>query len=185
MRPEKGYTMYCITNGQDTTYIVSLLDPAGWAVYGSRSIRVPVGEKSGTYLFRDDQEMEAHLEQAREFVSTHEGWELSLEAREVSSDEEYDWATTYGGMLERDTSFPLKEGYTLWVECLEEPGCTNGHYPAYELRDSEGNVVLSGVTCRCGRGCSNTDCIRDDWGDHDTVLEDFRTDVDTGRGEDN
>ena len=31
-------------------------------------------------------------------------------------------------------------------------------------------------TCRCGRGCSNNDCIRDDWGYHDTDIERYRVD---------
>ena len=70
----------------------------------------------------------------------------------------------------------MKEGYSLWVEHLENSGCTNGNYPAYEVLDEEGNVVQSGITCRCGRGCSGTDCIRDDWGDHDTDIENYRAD---------
>lgn len=75
---------------------------------------------------------------------------------------------------EQKTSFQLQQGFSLWLEDLENTGCSNGSYPRYEIRDSEGRVAQSGFTCRCGRGCANTDCIRDDWGDHDTDIEDFR-----------
>lgn len=68
----------------------------------------------------------------------------------------------------------LRPGLSLWIEDIDNPGCTNGHYPEYEIRTTSGEVVDSGVTCRCGRGCSNTDCIRDDWGDHDTDIEEYR-----------
>lgn len=68
----------------------------------------------------------------------------------------------------------LKPGLSLWMERLDNPGCTNGHYPAYQIRTESGDVVYAGVTCRCGRGCSNTDCIRDDWGYHDTDIEKYR-----------
>lgn len=70
----------------------------------------------------------------------------------------------------------MKEGYYLCVEPLENAGCSNGNYPAYEVMDEEGTVVQFGITCRCGRGCSGTDCIRDDWGDHDTDIENYRAD---------
>lgn len=70
----------------------------------------------------------------------------------------------------------MKDGYTIWVEPIESAGCSNGNYPAYEVLDEAGNVVQSGITCRCGRGCSGTDCIRDDWGDHDTDIEKYRGD---------
>lgn len=79
-------------------------------------------------------------------------------------------------MHEYKTSFSLKQGFSLWLEDLENPGCSNGNYPRYEIRDREGRVVQSGLTCRCGRGCSGTDCVRDDWGDHDTDIEHYRAD---------
>lgn len=77
-------------------------------------------------------------------------------------------------MFKHKTSFPLRDGFSLWLEDLGQPDCSNGNYPGYEIRNSEGRVVQSGLTCRCGRGCANTDCIRDDWGDHDTDIEKFR-----------
>ena len=70
----------------------------------------------------------------------------------------------------------LKPGLSLWMERLDNPGCTNGHYPAYQIRTESGDVVYAGQTCRCGRGCSNNDCIRDDWGYHDTDIERYRVD---------
>lgn len=77
-------------------------------------------------------------------------------------------------MYEQKTSFQLQQGFSLWLEDMENTGCSNGNHPRYEIRNGEGLVVQSGLTCSCGRGCSNTDCIRDDWGDHDTDIEDFR-----------
>lgn len=77
-------------------------------------------------------------------------------------------------MYKYKTSFQLKQKYSLWLEELENSSCSNGNYPKYEIRDGNGQVVQSGLTCRCGRRCSNTDCIRDDWGDHDTDIEEFR-----------
>ena len=68
----------------------------------------------------------------------------------------------------------LKPGLSMWVEDMENAGCTNGNYPAYQIRTNSGEVVYAGQTCRCGRGCSNTDCIRDDWGDRDTDIEEYR-----------
>ena len=37
-------------------------------------------------------------------------------------------------------------------------------------------TVWQGVTCTCGRGCFGPDCVRDDWGYHDTDIEEFRAD---------
>lgn len=68
----------------------------------------------------------------------------------------------------------LRPGLSLWVEDIDNPGCTNGNYPEYEIRTTSGDVVYAGVTCRCGRGCSGTDCIRDDWNDRDTDIEEYR-----------
>ena len=79
-------------------------------------------------------------------------------------------------MHEYKTSFPLRQGFSLWLEDMENTGCSNGNYHGYEIRDSEGRAVRSGLTCGCGRGCANTDCVRDDWGDRDTDIEDFRAD---------
>lgn len=68
----------------------------------------------------------------------------------------------------------LRNGFTLWVEDIEAPGCSNGHYPAWKLSDPYGDVVAGGRTCGCGRGCANTDCIYDAWGYHDTCIEEWR-----------
>jgi hypothetical protein len=69
----------------------------------------------------------------------------------------------------------LKEGYKLIVlDEGMETGCNNGQYPEWILTDEKGNIVESGFTCACGRGCSDTDCIRDDWNFHDTCIEQYR-----------
>lgn len=47
----------------------------------------------------------------------------------------------------------------LYVERLQQPGCDNGQYPRYGIRDENGNVLQSGITCRCHKGCSNTDFV--------------------------
>ena len=41
------------------------------------------------------------------------------------------------------------------VEDIENPGCNNGNYPDFVATLEDGNTV-SGTTCRCGNGCSNT-----------------------------
>lgn len=46
------------------------------------------------------------------------------------------------------------------VEELENAGCNNGNYPEYVAYFDNGEKY-TGVTCRCGAGCSGTDCIRD------------------------
>lgn len=52
----------------------------------------------------------------------------------------------------------------LYIENLQNAGCTNGQYPSYEVRDDAGNIVKVGKTCRCRKGCSNTDDVRAyDW----------------------
>ena len=40
----------------------------------------------------------------------------------------------------------------------DNPGCNNGNYPEWEGILSSGETVC-GITCRCGNGCSNTDCL--------------------------
>lgn len=52
-----------------------------------------------------------------------------------------------------------KKNLFLAVDHLDNAGCNNGNYPSYEIVDSNGNVVGGGITCRCGRGCSNTDDV--------------------------
>ena len=38
-----------------------------------------------------------------------------------------------------------------------EYGCNNGKYPLYEIITDE--VTLTTLSCRCGKGCSNTSCL--------------------------
>ena len=77
-------------------------------------------------------------------------------------------------MKESNDFVELKKGLSLWLEDMPDANCNGGKYPHYEIRDSHGKVLQSGVTCGCGRGCSGTDCIRDDWRYNDTDIEQFR-----------
>lgn len=47
------------------------------------------------------------------------------------------------------------------IEDLENAGCNNGNYPHYKITyDNNGKTAtIEGITCRCHKGCSNTDCI--------------------------
>ena len=47
----------------------------------------------------------------------------------------------------------------LEVEVLENAGCNNGNYPSYRVLNLDGEVVEGGITCNCGKGCSDTDDI--------------------------
>lgn len=47
----------------------------------------------------------------------------------------------------------------LFIEEMENAGCNNGNYPAYRIEDENGNVIQSGITCNCHRGCANTDDV--------------------------
>ena len=47
----------------------------------------------------------------------------------------------------------------LEIEDLENAGCNNGNYPTWTGTSAETGQKISGVTCRCGSGCSNTDRI--------------------------
>lgn len=51
-------------------------------------------------------------------------------------------------------------GLSLYIEDVDA-GCNNGQYPHYELQDSAGTVIKSGVTCKCRKGCHNTDAVAD------------------------
>ena len=44
----------------------------------------------------------------------------------------------------------------VFVEELENAGCNNGNYPEFTATLEDGTVV-TGVTCRCGNGCSGTE----------------------------
>ena len=45
---------------------------------------------------------------------------------------------------------------SIGIEKLDQAGCNNGNYPAYTIELSDG-IIISGLTCRCQSGCSNTD----------------------------
>ena len=72
----------------------------------------------------------------------------------------------------------LREGLELRVEAFEHDpgyGCGGGLTREYELvEEATEEVLASGTTCGCGRGCGGRGCIRDDWGQFDTDLEAFR-----------
>jgi hypothetical protein len=76
--------------------------------------------------------------------------------------------------MKGECKMELKKGYTLEIEELENAGCNNGNYPSYTVKDQNGTIVAQGVSCRCGRGCSETDCVVDDWGYYDTAIEKYR-----------
>ena len=40
---------------------------------------------------------------------------------------------------------------------IDNPGCNNGNYPEYRVVGKDGMILSSGITCRCGAGCSGTD----------------------------
>lgn len=70
----------------------------------------------------------------------------------------------------------LKEGYSLvWGDTVGN-GCGSGGYADVDVV-YHGAVVRTLRTCPCGRGCANRDCVVDDWGRHDTDIEDIRADV--------
>lgn len=53
--------------------------------------------------------------------------------------------------------------------------CGDGGYSRVKIVDKTTHAtVWQGVTCTCGRGCGGRDCVRDDWGYHDTDIEEFR-----------
>lgn len=77
--------------------------------------------------------------------------------------------------------FELLPGYRL--ETMDLSGdnvyCGGGGHRAWRLIAPDGSVVEHGDTCVCGRGCCNRDCIDDEYGYHDTVLEQYRADVES------
>lgn len=65
----------------------------------------------------------------------------------------------------------LKNGYDLvWGERSDDRGCGSGTTVNVELTH-DGQTVAAFVTCPCGRGCGNKDCVVDNWGYHDTEPE--------------
>ncbi len=51
---------------------------------------------------------------------------------------------------------------SLEIEDLDNAGCNNGNYPIFRaitFNDQE----IAGITCRCGRGCSNTTAVSTDY----------------------
>lgn len=47
----------------------------------------------------------------------------------------------------------------LEIEYPDNAGCNNGVYPRWTGINAKTGQPMSGVTCRCGRGCANTDAI--------------------------
>ena len=71
--------------------------------------------------------------------------------------------------------FTLKPGLRVettftWFRCRE------GGKRYWRLMDLDDNILKAGITCGCGYGCNGTDCIQDtdQFGQHNTVLEEFR-----------
>lgn len=83
------------------------------------------------------------------------------------------------GFYRLDT-VPLREGYRMFFRdnYAGNVSCGGGATSDWLVVDSAGQIVRSGVTCACGRGCCGHDCVADSWGYHDTCLEDLRADVD-------
>lgn len=62
----------------------------------------------------------------------------------------------------------LKNGYALvWGKLSSDRGCGAGTTVRVELT-RDGQTVAAFVTCPCGRGCGDKDCVVDDFGYHDT-----------------
>lgn len=62
----------------------------------------------------------------------------------------------------------LMDGYDLvWGERSSDLGCGSGTTVKVELTH-DGQTVAAFITCPCGRGCGNKDCVVDDCGYHDT-----------------
>ena len=69
----------------------------------------------------------------------------------------------------------LKEGYALvWGDVVGQ-GCGSGGYVDVDIVFN-GDIISTVRTCPCGRGCGNRACVRDDFGYHDTDIEDIRND---------
>ena len=65
----------------------------------------------------------------------------------------------------------MKEGYSLvWGERSSDLGCGSGTTVEVFLMRN-GSIVAEFVTCPCGRGCGNKDCVVDYCGDHDCEPE--------------
>ena len=56
----------------------------------------------------------------------------------------------------------LKNGYSLYWHDPIGQTCGSGGTTRVDLLYN-GRIVQQFETCICGRGCSNRDCIRDDW----------------------
>ena len=69
--------------------------------------------------------------------------------------------------------FQLREGLRLEVTETDQY-CGSGGRRYWRLINTAGEWLEAGETCACGRGCGNSDCIRDDWGYRDTVIEQYR-----------
>jgi hypothetical protein len=52
----------------------------------------------------------------------------------------------------------MREIKNLEIFFEDNSGCNNGNYPEWTAETLSGKKI-GGITCRCGRGCSNTDAI--------------------------
>ena len=69
----------------------------------------------------------------------------------------------------------LKDGYSLvWGKAVGN-SCGSGGYAEVTI-NFHGKPVRKMETCLCGRGCGGYAWVRDDWGYHDTDIEDIRAD---------
>ena len=85
------------------------------------------------------------------------------------------------GWYDYDPGYDLLPGYKLQAMNLSGDNvyCGGGGHRAWRLIAPDGSIVEHGDTCVCGRGCCNRDCIDDEYGYHDTVLEQYRADVES------
>lgn len=72
----------------------------------------------------------------------------------------------------------LKTGYALIWGDQTGGTCGSGGTVAVDVI-YRGECVRTLVTCPCGRGCGNKAVVTDEWGYHDTDIEDIRADLPT------
>lgn len=75
----------------------------------------------------------------------------------------------------------LKDGYSLFWHDPIGSSCGSGGRTRVDLL-YKGDLVKRFETCICGRGCANRDCVIDNWGAHDTVIEEYRVEEDEDDG---
>lgn len=74
-----------------------------------------------------------------------------------------------------EVGYSLKDGYRVELTTTRL-NCREGGKRHWRLLDIDDNVIRSGITCACGYGCDETDCIEDSdmMALHNTVLEEYR-----------